>query len=578
VVPSREMFAAVVLLCPAFAQDSIEVQDPAPSAAQVAFYGREWHGYVPLAAGADVDPSQWVRVARDSGLSGLVVEVRGDEAWLPVLVDAAREAGVPLGWALEGDPVVLERLLEFGAPFLVSIRGEDPGASVDLLRERAPTAVIEGGPHPDVGPPALAAAAEGWVVPLARAAVPAEPADLEGLYLETVGRGQNLALELVLDDEGRVTEGARRALIGFAEWRARTFGEDHARTGRVHASHGMEGSPATNAVDGDPRTWWMTEPERRVCFLDLQLARVQVVDTVVLAEPMEFGSRILGYQLQARRNNTWTDVHRGEGIGVRRMLRIPPEAYQGFRLIITEASAAPAIATFGLFTAPPTVEVHVGETVFMGTTRLRFSTSSPEAQVRYTLDGSLPTESSELYTRPVTIDRSCRVTALASSPGNPGLVPASIDLRAYTLETLPAPAEPPTLAGLRARLWCGTWAQLEDVDWGAAPDEEHVLPTLEHLVTAATPHALLFEGLVHAPRAGIYGLFARGGAAVRVFVAGELAVESSGDEEVLGELGLQAGWHPLRIEVLRGKDAAFRVQWRGPSLSKRSFAAKELGR
>jgi hypothetical protein len=54
---------------------------------------------------------------------------------------------------------------------------------------------------------------------------------------------------------------------------------------------------------------------------------------------------------------------------------------------------------------------------FSGPVSVTLSTSTPGANIYYTLDGSLPTQSSPLYTGPITISRSATVNAVAVKPG-----------------------------------------------------------------------------------------------------------------------------------------------------------------
>lgn len=571
------MLAALLVLTAA-PQDAPAPVGPLPTPSQAAFLRGGLHGRIEPERGAPADPTQWVAVAAAGELAGLVVRTAGNEPWLEALVEAAEAAQLPLGWSLAGDLDDVARLLERTRPFLVEVQAEGGSDQAARVSAAAPGALLLGSPDPDVAPLDRALQPGAWVAPLERVPLPGGVDACEALHLETVGRGQRLALELPLDGSGRVPTEAKETLEAFAVLRARTFDVDLARDARARASHvhlSLDSYAGRAAIDGDPSTYWAAPAGTTRCFLDVELPREQIVDRVVLGEPAALGQRIEDYQLQGRRDNQWLDLHRGEAIGLHRVLPVDPGRYQAFRLIVREARAAPALATFGLYTAPPKVQVHVDETVFMGATRVRFSTSNPAAEVRYTLDGSLPTEGALLYSRALYVEGICVVTALASTPGNPGLVPARVALRGYTYDTLPEPVEPASESGLRVRAWRGAFGSLDGVDHEAAPDLDGVTESLTGPVLEG-PHAALLTGLVHAPRAGIYGFFARG--AVRVQVGGELAVESAGAEPVLGELGLAAGWHTLRVEVLRSVQEEIDIQWRGPALAKRPIEAKELGR
>ena len=55
---------------------------------------------------------------------------------------------------------------------------------------------------------------------------------------------------------------------------------------------------------------------------------------------------------------------------------------------------------------------------FVGNERVTLSTQA-KADIHYTLDGSLPTAMSPVYRRPVTLDKSTRLRAIAIAPGGP---------------------------------------------------------------------------------------------------------------------------------------------------------------
>ena len=408
-------------------------------------------------------------------------------------------------------------------------------------------------------------------------AMPPDFKALEELYFATVGAGEPLTLILPLDKGGNIA-GAERGLLGqLATLRRRILDQDWASGCRALASHALPDHPPQALNDGDPGSFWQAPPGTSRCFVDLVLPRAVVIDTLLLCEPPEAAGHITSYELKAQRDNLWVDLPGGGTIGTWRLRRIPPGRYQALRLIVNEAKGAPALATIGLYTAPPEVEIHADERVFMGATRVRFSTSNPDALVRYTLDGTRPTAASALYTSPLSIDRPCVVTALAWCEGDEGLVPVSVRLRAYTKETLPPPDAQGATPGLAVRAWSGAASGLDAVDWEAEGVEQLLVADLD-AASQLSAGALLLEGLIHAPRGGIYSFFAAGARELRLEVGGEDLLDCHGPSETMGQIGLAAGWHRLRVEVLRSEGSRFEIQWRGPAIGKRPIAAEELGR
>ncbi|MDA1265530.1 MAG: chitobiase/beta-hexosaminidase C-terminal domain-containing protein, partial [Planctomycetota bacterium] len=421
-----------------------------------------------------------------------------------------------------------------------------------------------------------------WRLPLTEAELPRQSEDLEQLLLDTLGQGANLGLIVRPAPDGSVGEATAQRLADLHDNLAAILDVDLVRAAEVQASHThSEAHGAANVQDGDPLSAWMVPGDVRRCFLTCAELPRTVLDTIVLAEPLERGACITSYRLQGLRDNLWLDLHVGDRIGPRRVLRVDPSDYQSLRLIVTDATAAPAIASIEAYAAPPRVHIEAEEQVFLGGTRVRFFTSHPSAVVRYTLDGSEPTRASSLYRRALDLDQSCVVTARAFTGDEPGQYSATLRLRAYTYATLAAPVpSEPTTAGLRTRVWDGPWRDLDQVPWEREPVVDRTVETIGPDGHADHEGAVQrFDGYVRAHKDGIYGFFSPGAGHVRVYLGDDLVLESFTGLDRVGEVGLQAGWHPLRIELIRaGALRTSSVQWRGPSLSKRPFLPRELRR
>jgi outer membrane protein OmpA-like peptidoglycan-associated protein len=78
--------------------------------------------------------------------------------------------------------------------------------------------------------------------------------------------------------------------------------------------------------------------------------------------------------------------------------------------------------------------------------------STPGAVIRYTTDGSTPTESSPEYTGPITVDKTTTIRAIAIAPGLP---PSEVAAGTYTVAPPPPPeppAPPPRVAVTKERI------------------------------------------------------------------------------------------------------------------------------
>ena len=199
------------------------------------------------------------------------------------------------------------------------------------------------------------------------------------------------------------------------------------------------------------------------------------------------------------------------------------------------------------------------------------------AQIRYTLDGSDPSEGSTLYEAPFPVARTCELKARVFDPLWQGGPRQSEILAARFTRRAPAAggAEPPggTRPGLLARVY-----ELKTVLWNdrgffdagkiMLPDVRRETPSL----VAATPGFALphvvparpqeqqckgfyrFSGWFQAPERGVYEFAVDSCGPVTLDVGGQTAIENIGvfhQQQAVrrGEAVLGPGWHPVELVV-----------------------------
>jgi hypothetical protein len=402
-----------------------------------------------------------------------------------------------------------------------------------------------------------------------------------------VGRNANLLLNLPVDRRGLVHENDAARLAELGALLGATYERDLAAGATALASDVRGDDPRYGAaqvlVPGGEATWAPDDDVRRA-FVQLDLPEPVVFDRVRIEEPIALGQRVRAFHVEARVDRLWKEIARGTTIGAQRILRVPPTLADGVRLVVEDARACPLVSRLALHAAPPTVTASAEETVFLGSTRVRLVTAHPTAEIRYTLDGSLPTADSPRYAGVLTLDRSAELAALAFVDGRAGLVPARLSLRAYTPETLREPlhlfrAPPP---GLRVAIHEDGWQTLDQLP-GREPVARAEVADFSLDVRPRDEHfALVFEGLVKVPRDGIWAFFLESDDGSRLYVGEELVVENDGlhgMRPVMGEIGLKAGWQPLRVEYFNAAgDRGLAVSWRGPRQVRAPIPADSLGR
>lgn len=417
---------------------------------------------------------------------------------------------------------------------------------------------------------------EAWVPAFCVVAMPGSIDALEAAYHDTVGRGANLGLAIMLDAAGNPAPADDARLAEFRDLLRATYDDDLLAGATARASNIRGGAAAyapEGALNDDSATYWGTDDDTEVAFLDLDLGAPRWLDRVRLEEPIALGQRVRAFRVEARIGGVWREIARGSTIGARRLLRVEPVEATRLRIVIESARACPALSRVGAYLSPPRVSIRSPEDVFLGSTHVTLTSDLPVAAIHYTLDGSVPTADSPRYERPFVVDRSVDLAARAFHAGEPGVVVARKRLRGYTPETLREPIHTfvPPAPGWRVHVHAGEIAGLDELRDRRA-DSERVVPLVD--LGARVPDragALVFEGLVDVREAGLYTFFLVSDGPGRLTL-GEEVVASH--ERRSGTIGLKPGWHPVRLEVLHGAAAGeLELAWRGPKLARQPIAA-----
>lgn len=177
-------------------------------------------------------------------------------------------------------------------------------------------------------------------------------ADLEQLYLNTVGRNSVLLLNVPPDRDGVLKPIDVDRLHQLGQWSRATFGDDLARGAVVSDPVGGTGH-VDAVVDGDPESYWSPSAQTTTGELDLDLGKPTTFDIVGLQEPIEHGQRVSSFAVDAWDGTGWTQVTTGSTIGYKRLIRLAaPVTAQRVRLRILGARAAPMISTVSLYDEP----------------------------------------------------------------------------------------------------------------------------------------------------------------------------------------------------------------------------------
>ncbi|MBK9335518.1 MAG: alpha-L-fucosidase [Lewinellaceae bacterium] len=173
------------------------------------------------------------------------------------------------------------------------------------------------------------------------------PEQLFDIYLQSVGRGANLILNVPPDRRGRIHERDSAALVGFGKKLEKTFGRNLANGKKLHPE--FEAGPLApitqlhRMADTDAYVWSSTG----TFVLDLGCKRR--FGTVVLQEYLNEGQRVAAFTLEIPENGGWKEIARGTTMGHKRILQFPKVRAKKIRLSVTESRATPLIKKVQVF-------------------------------------------------------------------------------------------------------------------------------------------------------------------------------------------------------------------------------------
>ncbi len=228
-----------------------------------------------------------------------------------------------------------------------------------------------------------------------------------------------------------------------------------------------------------------------------------------------------------------------------------PEAAP-YSLSAGEAVSIPyTTADLSLFTEPVAVDL---------------ASLTPGAVIRYTLDGSEPTEQSTCYERPFTVDRSLTIRARAFREG--AAPSAEMTLQAEKAVFLPAVSARAAHEGVRYRYYRGVFSRVAEIAGGEAagsgtmpepsiaqaPDEDH--------------YGYVFEGVIRIPERGVWEFMTRSDDGSVLEIDGRRVVDNDASHAAVvatGRVALDAGLHRFRLlyfEDYEGQELQW--GWRAP--------------
>jgi alpha-L-fucosidase len=178
------------------------------------------------------------------------------------------------------------------------------------------------------------------------------PETLFKIYLESVGRGANLLLNIPPDQRGLLHENDIQSLKEWKKLLDKTFAVNLAAKAKTTADSYRGKSKlysASNVTDGDKETYWATDDEVTNGIIEIDLGKKQSVRYVLIQEHIRLGQRIKAFEIEVWNGDQWTSAAKGTTIGRKRIVELVPIETSKVRVRFTDAKASPVISNIEIY-------------------------------------------------------------------------------------------------------------------------------------------------------------------------------------------------------------------------------------
>jgi alpha-L-fucosidase len=173
------------------------------------------------------------------------------------------------------------------------------------------------------------------------------PEQLFNIYLNSVGRGAVLLLNVPPDRRGLFHENDLKALQGFRSLIDQEFKTNIAKGASVSVSSFRDKTAMFNGsmlLDDDRDTYWATDDNETSGSIVLDLKATQTIKYVILNEYLKLGQRVKAFNIEVKKDNEWVKVAYATTIGHKRIVKIEPIQTNMIRVNITDARACLTIS------------------------------------------------------------------------------------------------------------------------------------------------------------------------------------------------------------------------------------------
>jgi alpha-L-fucosidase len=176
--------------------------------------------------------------------------------------------------------------------------------------------------------------------------------ELFEIYLQSVGRGAVLLLNVPPDRRGHINEHDILALQGFKQILNDEFSTNMMDGAKVRVSSVRGDSKTFDAnqlIDNIDDTYWATDDSITSGTIEIGLKNEHTINYIVLHEYLHLGQRVKAFNIEVEKNDRWIRVADATTMGVKRIIRIDKVVTGKIRVNITDAKACLTVSGLEIY-------------------------------------------------------------------------------------------------------------------------------------------------------------------------------------------------------------------------------------
>lgn len=177
------------------------------------------------------------------------------------------------------------------------------------------------------------------------------PEHLLKIYLESVGRGSCLLLNIPPDNRGLINENDIKSLKQWKHLKDSIFSNNIARDASIKTTNTRNGNNfgSNNLNDNNPNTYWATDDNITNADIIVEFNTTKLVNYIMLQEYIKLGQRIKKFNIEIFEEGEWRNIVSASTIGYKRIIPIEPCKTKKVKIRIIDSRACPVISNLEIY-------------------------------------------------------------------------------------------------------------------------------------------------------------------------------------------------------------------------------------